>query len=117
MKIEADSRPVFQGDVGFQRVEARDVPEAVEPVSSVGGKMIVAHSETGHHHYLDAQGVVMLREPSDPLVAYLCVECESADVVHARPFDTHETISLPRGIYRVMRQREYVPGGFRRVED
>ena len=32
-------------------------------------------------------------------------------------FDTHEPIMLDDGIYRLRRQREYTPEGYRRVED
>lgn len=116
-KMNRSKRPAFQGDVAFTRIAKADVPKSAQPVAHDRGRVIVAHSETGHHHYLDASGVTLLREPSNPLIAYLRVECASADVVHARPHDTHESISLPRGTYRVTRQREYVPGGFRRVED
>ena len=43
---------------------------------------------------------------------------EEGDVLeHLRPHDTHEPIAFGPGIYHVRRQREYVPEGFRRVED
>ena len=36
---------------------------------------------------------------------------------HLRSFDTHEPILFEKGAYQVRRQREYIPEGFRRVED
>jgi hypothetical protein len=36
---------------------------------------------------------------------------------HKRTFDTHESILFEPGNYKVRRQREYTPEGFRRVED
>lgn len=106
-----------QGDVVFRKVDA--VPpgfEASKPCESV----IVAHSETGHHHALDGAGVKLF-EGKDPLRCYLMLESVThADVVHHRPYDTHETVRLGGGIgsvYEVIRQREYTPEGWRRVED
>jgi hypothetical protein len=120
-----------QGDVMFRRVDAipRDAiringdgsamaaVEATENAArSTAGRVIVAHSETGHHHYLDGTGVEFYRDKGNPLVCYLRLAMDT-DVVHARPFDTHETLTLTAGCFEVRRQREYVPGGFRRVED
>lgn len=106
-----------QGDVVFRKVAS--VPagfEATKPAERV----IVAHSETGHHHAIDSTGV-RVYEGSDPLRCYLMLESVAhADVVHHRPYDTHETVRLGGGIgsvYEVIRQREYTPEGWRRVED
>jgi hypothetical protein len=113
-----------QGDVFFTRVE--DVPAdlpAMAPTRDVTsaadgeGDHVLAHSETGHHHTVRADGVVMYRGPEDPFTCYLKVDGDFADVVHHRPFDTHETLRLTRGAWLVRRQREYTPSGFRRVED
>lgn len=106
-----------QGDVVFRKIAKKAVPKKAEPAPLDKGRVVVAHSETGHDHYLDPEGVTLLRVPSDPMIAYLRVECAYAEVVHARPFDTHETIRLPKGTYEVRRQREYTPSGWRRVED
>lgn len=111
-----------QGDVLFRRVRA--LPKtAVE--EKVCGRLVVAHSETGHDHSIDAtDGIRLFSEPSDPLVCYLRLEgVEYADVIHHRAWDTHDTVRLLGGaakapvIFEARRQREYVPEGFRRVED
>lgn len=106
-----------QGDVLFRRVER--VPEgfvAAKPTA----RIVVAHSETGHHHAIDDTGVV-LYESKDPLVCYLSMEtADHVDVVHHRSFDTHETMRLGGGVgavWEVRRQREWAPEGWRRVED
>jgi len=104
-----------QGDVLFRRVN--ELPVGAKEVEATEGKHVVAHSETGHHHYLEAVPGVRRYVGSDPLIGYLSVEGVGAEVVHARPWDTHETMRLTPGIYEVRRQKEYVPGGFRRVED
>lgn len=110
---------VFQGDVYLRRVAA--LPDEAKPAAlSQGGRVVIAHSETGHHHAIDDLGVVRY-EVGDPLRCYLLLESTAtADVVHHRPFDTHETYRLAGGkgaVYEVIRQREYTPAGWRRVED
>ncbi len=106
-----------QGDVMFRKVPTGVLPEGVKdaPVE-VPGKVVVAHSETGHHHFLEAVPGVRHYVSSDPLIAYLSLD-EASDVVHARPYDTHQTVTLDPGVWEVRRQREYVPGSHRRVED
>jgi hypothetical protein len=106
-----------QGDVLFRRVDK--VPPGFKE-QETKGRLVVAHSETGHHHDLDPTGV-KLYAGDDPMRCYLqLVSVESCDVVHQRPWDTHETMRLGGGagsVYEVIRQREYTPEGWRRVED
>lgn len=104
-----------QGDVFFQRVDA--IPDEAKPKQATEGRHIVAHSETGHHHTIQADGVVLYEGPADPFTCYLRVDGAFADVVHQRPSDTHETLRLGPGTWQVRRQREYVPEGFRLVQD
>jgi hypothetical protein len=101
-----------QGDVMFIRVD--EIPKTAKR-AAVKGAIVVAHSETGHHHAIQADGRVELHE-QDPFVCYLRSSMPM-DVVHHRPFDTHETVRLTPGVWQVKRQREYTPEGFRRVED
>jgi len=110
-----------QGDCMFRRVAS--LPKTAKEVK-VNGRIVVAHSETGHHHSIDvALGVRHFEEPGDPLICYLMLdEGVSPDVVHHRSFDTHETLRLlgsPAGatVFEVRRAREYTPEGWRRVED
>lgn len=106
-----------QGDVVFCRV--KEVPSGFE-AEKPSERVIVSHSETGHHHSIDVAGVRRF-VGRDPLVCYLQLETvDHADVVHHRSFDTHETLRLMGGvgsIWEVRRQREYVPNGWRRVQD
>lgn len=104
-----------QGDVLFLRVGT--LPEGLtRAVPSGDNHVVVAHSETGHHHFLEAVPGVRHYISSDPLTAYLTLE-ETSDVIHARPFHTHETLQLEPGVWKVIRQREYTPSGYQRVED
>ncbi len=87
-----------------------DLPES----KPKDGKHVLAHSETGHHHVIDGNAVRVYNE--DDFISYLDVE-KPSNVIHMRGFDTHETIQLPAGKYRITRQREYTPEGFRRAAD
>lgn len=104
-----------QGDVLFRRVEA--LPKGAK-ADKRKGRVVVAHSETGHDHAIDDTGVVRF-DVGDPMLCFLCIDAAHADVVHHRAFDTHETLRLEGGgsIWEVRRQEEWTPEGWRRVED
>ena len=95
-----------QGDVYI--APARAVPErAVRRPNCV-----LAEGEvTGHSHRIDTPGAAELFAAGPTL--YLRVLARSATVVH----DEHGPITLPRGTYRVWRQREYSPEAIRTVRD
>jgi hypothetical protein len=42
---------------------------------------------------------------------------KDTELKHLRSFDTHESLSIPEGLYRINRQREYTPEGYRRAAD
>lgn len=115
-----------QGDVLFRRVDG--VPVGAKPLQASAGAYVVAHSETGHHHTVDAAGVEWYAHPTDLLVSYLRLRpaseggpVEGVDVVHHRPWDTHETLRLLNQtegvVYEIRRQREHTPSGWRVVAD
>ena len=91
------------------------IGSAVMQVTS--GRVIVAHSETGHHHAIDDGAVRYFSEPGSPTLTYLAIDGQFADVVHHRPYDTHETLRLTKGLWEVRRQREWSPEGWRVVSD
>lgn len=104
-----------QGDVLFRRVATLPKKAKAEECT---GQIVVAHSETGHHHAIEDDGVVRF-DVGDPLLCFLRIDGAYADVVHHRSFDTHATVRLEGGgaIWEVRRQREWTPEGWRRVED
>lgn len=115
-----------QGDVLFRRVSG--LPSDAKPLQASDGAYVVAHSETGHHHTVDATGVEWYAHPTDALTSYLRLRpaseggpAEGVDVVHHRPWDTHETLRLltqTEGVvYEIRRQREHTPEGWRVVAD
>ncbi len=103
-----------QGDIYIKRVEALPANAIAEKAEH--GRVIVTHSETGHHHVMDADTVTMYRLP-DSIMDCLLVVSAPTELQHLREHDTHEPILFSEGTYHVRRQREYTPEGFRRVED
>ena len=104
-----------QGDLMIIRVseiEAKDY----HPATPKGGKYVLAHSETGHHHTVPADDVLVYERPGNQFEGAMEVLRESL-LTHERSFDTHEPIKLDPGHYLVRRQREYTPQGYRRAAD
>jgi hypothetical protein len=100
-----------QGDVLLVEVARR--PSDVRPVPREHGRLVLAQGEaTGHAHVVtDAAAELVSREQADEL--YLLVYGDDVVLEH----EEHDTIPLPRGSYRVMRQREYAPESVRFVAD
>ncbi|GGX73178.1 hypothetical protein GCM10010358_29560 [Streptomyces minutiscleroticus] len=92
------------------------VPDAAADAASLPrdarGRLVLARGEvTGHAHaVLGAGRLVQEAGPFGPMLLHLP---EGGRVVH----EEHAAISLPKGWYRVVRQREYVPGSVRIVAD
>ena len=103
-----------QGDVYIRRIDK--LPEGVIEVPAENGKIVVALSETHHHHVLDAEKVTMYKLPDSIMDCLLVVHDQTA-LEHLRSYDTHEPIMFEKGTYHVRRQREYVPEGWRKVAD
>jgi len=103
---------VAQGDLNIFSVS--EIPNRLTEKPAENGQHTLAHSETGHHHVIDGNTVRVYEQ--DEFISFIDVE-EKSNVVHLRGFDTHETIVLPPGKYRVSRQREYTAEGFRLAAD
>jgi hypothetical protein len=100
-----------QGDVLIVPVDS--IPGNLAPVARENGRIILAHGEaTGHAHAIRAEGAALLRD-AGPMAVFLTVTGESAALEH----DGHDTIMLPPGSYRILRQREYRPEQIRYVAD
>lgn len=118
---EIYERMVAQGDVLFIRVD--QAPGGLAPVRPGPRGHVVAHSETGHHHTVRAEpsadGTLGLCEfaPAGDMGGYLTIGPGGGLVEHHRPHDTHATLRLAPGVWRVRRAREHTPEGWRRVED
>jgi len=106
---------IAQGDLLLRAIDA--LPPQAEEVPATNGVHIVAHSETGHHHVVDAIGVRHFRHTGNPLLGYLSVDADATTLRHLRSFDTHAPHTIPKGTYEMRRQREWAPEGWRRVAD
>jgi hypothetical protein len=102
-----------QGDVLMVPVQESAVPVGVtrQPRDARGRLVLALGEVTGHAHAVVGPGE-LLREPGPFAVAWLQLP-EGGRVVH----EEHAAIPLPKGWYRVVRQREYVPGAVRVVAD
>ena len=103
-----------QGDILIIAVDT--IPENVKPAVAERGNFIIAHSETGHHHVVDAGVADRFIDEMNEFVSYLSVASD-AEVKHLRDHDTHASLGLSPGVYEVRQQREYVPEGYRRAAD
>jgi hypothetical protein len=101
-----------QGDVLIVPVAA--LPAKLKPVKRENGRVILAHGEvTGHAHAIKNKRAALFR---DPKLAAIFMHV-SGDAPVALEHDEHDTISVPPGDYRVIRQREYHPEEIRNVAD
>jgi len=99
----ANKRIYIQGDILFLKV---DKLPSVEKEIADG---VVARGEaTGHTHKVDKPGKVFTNGQEMYVAALNAVK-----VLH----EEHGMIELPAGDYQVVRQREWLPEGFRKVAD
>jgi len=106
-----------QGEMYIRRVA--EFKEEAKPVNPEEGVFILAHSETGHHHVIDAMKVDVMEQvkvPEGMGILQMIVK-EPAEVIHLRGADTHEPLYLTEGNWEIRLQREYTPEGYRRVAD
>lgn len=77
-------------------------------------QFIVAHSETGHHHVIEAETPFTVDEEN----MYIALFGDSA-IVHKKDFDAHKTLPLKPAVYERYEAVEYDPFSqiTRRVED
>ena len=110
-----------QGDLLVERIAK--IPDGFTPIEpDKHGRHVVASGEaTGHHHVLRAPGVCQLAREgiSDRVVT----TTDLSELLHDQGSDRyvptldHAPIAIPRGTFRVIRQREWLGQGARRVED
>ena len=99
-----------QGDVLV--VSVVRVPIGARTLSRDRGRVVVAYGEaTGHAHAIGDPGAALLEHDD---ARYLHVTgADGVQLTH----EEHDTIVLPPGDYRVVRQREYAPEAPRFVAD
>lgn len=98
-----------QGDVLL--VPMSDEPTTNFPVERENGQIILAYGErTGHSHAIADQGAALYKSLNHPL---LFVTADEVTLRH----EEHAPVTLPKGTYKVIIQREYEPQGSRNVLD
>ena len=96
-----------QGELYLQKI--RKLPLGLIPVKPVKGNLIVGHSETGHHHVVDADTANVYQDPNNPLNLFI-EAIQPTQLVHLRPTDTHGAIAIDQGdIVQVNVGQEYNP--------
>jgi len=107
MKVkEFRERAIRHGEIVLIPVDR--LPENLEVVEK-GNRVIVGHSESGHHHVAvcDALDLTLLRPVgADSSDLYLEVSAP-ARIEHLKEFDRHETKTLSEGYLRVVNKTEY----------
>jgi hypothetical protein len=115
-KIEAKTfkRQAAQGDLVITRIE--ELPLEAVLVAQEGAETVLTHSETGHPHVVQTSKVELYGDATNPFIGWLKVN-EPVTLLHKKSVDTHGPISIDKGIYRLNRQREWTPEGFRKAAD
>lgn len=116
MEAKKFTKICAQGDVLIIRLDNAPDLTGYTEVPAEGNHLIVTHSETGHHHVLEREAAQMFENKDNALESFLVLH-RGSSLEHLRPHDTHDPIALEPGNYKVVRQREYTPEGYRRVQD
>jgi hypothetical protein len=105
-----------QGEITIRRIG--DVPSAraertgYTPLAPENGRLVIGHSETGHHHVLshkDGAEVMVLDRPPEGMRILRAILENPVSLDHLREHDTHESIQLLPGEYEIRIAREYDP--------
>lgn len=122
MKMIDKKAPAAQGEITIYPKHGTN-PETFlaggTPLKDEGGRFIIGHSETGHHHVIERGGVDVVEMPSPSagirvlrmIVAEPEVPIDGAakELVHERGHDTHEALGFAPGYYEIRIGREYDP--------
>lgn len=109
------TKTAAQGEISIYRVgdvaEGAKLPDGFKPMAPEGGLLIVGHSETGHHHVIDAKcGVVgVMDRPPEGMKILKALLTEPTELRHLRGTDTHDSLMLAPGEYEFRIQREFDP--------
>lgn len=124
------TEPFRQGEIAFYPVEwvkkngledfktfKMDQPKKLDMED---GKIIIGHSETGHHHVLEierSKSAQALIDETNSLIAKIKVEGVPIELKHLRTNDTHESFKISEGEYYVRYHAQETPEGWERVID
>jgi hypothetical protein len=95
-----------QGDILIVEIAQKNLPAGLRALDH---KTLAEGEATGHAHVLDGEAQLM----ADHAGEIFFEVTESTPLVH----EEHDTIVIPEGMYRVVRQREFDGEQIRRVYD
>ena len=101
--------PARQGEVDFFIVPIIDTSRW-QPLGLEDGRLIIGHSETGHHHVIEHPERVDIRvDPAPPegMTILRMIVAEPTRALHLRGHDTHKAIDLAPGHYEIRTPVEY----------
>lgn len=122
-------KPFAQGEVliWMKKYAPKSVLEGLAKLKNLqemkleNGRMILGHSESGHHHVLEPvskkiplskAAQALIDDANDTFVELKLFE--DCKLVHLRDFDTHKAVVLPKGEYiRGIREEQTVQGWVR----
>lgn len=96
--------PLQHGEVMLVPVSA--VPEGLKRRDA--NSVIVAHSETGHHHVLECPKPMAIYSDDEENQFFVQLFA-SGKLVHKKEHDFHKTLKADSVIYEVHRKNEYNP--------
>lgn len=100
-----------QGEIYARKIEC--LPEGLTDFKerTESGAWIISHSESGHHHLIDAPGVTVMERtegvPAGLRILYAIVEEPSQ--LRQDAGNAHEAHDLSTGFYEMRISREYDP--------
>lgn len=109
------TRIAAQGEITIRRIgdvpTEKKLPEGYSTLQPEGGRYIVGHSETGHHHVIGAKGasVAVLDRAPEGMRILRAILDNPTMLEHQRDHDTHEPIALEPGEYEFRIGREFDP--------
>lgn len=72
-------------------------------------RVVVGHSETGHHHVLQSDQKITVLEPSNMSEDIFFELVSNGKVVHQKSVNRHEDLTFAPGKYQVTHKLEYDP--------
>jgi hypothetical protein len=109
------SKRAAQGEIMIRRIgnlpSDRALPAGYTTLPAEKGVLIVGHSETGHHHIIDARhgSVAVMDKPPEGMRILRALIEQPTPLKHLRETDTHQPIMLEPGEYELRIAREYDP--------
>lgn len=93
--------PIMHGENWLQPVAKLPKGETTKHKIYIAG-----HSETGHHHVLESKTDMEVLEKGNERFVLIN---DVAKLFHKKSFDTHETIEVQPGVYKITHKTEYDP--------